>query len=200
MNQKGRGNLRLSSNVIELLLPQRRPFLMVDFVDSFESDPTPTLTAGRHISANESVFEGHFPGIHIWPGTLTVEGLGQTSALLMAIVMIRRSAAEEGTDPEAALDRLRNLDLAFRLHPGHRADQSLTFLQRLRSAPPWLAIGGSIEVKFLHPVFAGQRLDYRSRLIGELGDMMRFSCEAFVDSRMVAKGTLSGARVAGVAL
>ena len=189
------GNLRLGSNVVELLLPQSRPFLMVDFVDSFHADPAPTLDAGRHISANEAYFDGHFPGMHIWPGTLTIEGMGQTSALLMTVLMMRRAAAAEGADPELAMSRLRNLDLGYRMHPGHRADDAADLLQRMRAEPPWLAIGASIEVKFLRPVFAGQRLDYRSRLTGEVGNMMRFDVEAVVDGTPVAKGTLSGARV-----
>lgn len=190
-------NLRLGSNVVELLLPQSRPFLMVDFVDSFHADPAPTLDAGRHISANEYVFDGHFPGIHIWPGTLTIEGMGQTSALLMAILMMRRAAVAEGADPNVVMSRLRNLDMGYRMHPGHRADDAADFIRRLRAEPPWLAIGASIDVKFLHPVFAGQRLDYRSCLTAEVGNMMRFSVEAVVDGTPVAQGTLSGARVTG---
>lgn len=189
------GNLRLGSNVVELLLPQSRPFLMVDFVDSFHADPAPTLYAGRHISANESFFDGHFPGMHIWPGTLTIEGMGQTSALLMAILMMRRAAEAEGRDAEIALSGLRNLDMGYRMHPGHRKHDAAELLQRMRAEPPWLAIGASIEVKFLRPVFAGQRLDYRSRLTAEVGNMMRFAVEAVVDGTPVAQGALSGARV-----
>lgn len=189
------GNLRFGSNVIGLLLPQSRPFLMVDFVDSFHAEPAPTLDAGRHISANEPVFDGHFPGMHIWPGTLTIEGMGQTSALLMAILMMRRAAEAEGLDPAAVLAGLRNLDMGYRLHPGHRRDEAAEMLRRLRAEPPWLAIGASVEVKFLRPVFAGQRLDFRSRLTAEVGNMMRFAVEAVVEGTPVAQGTLGGARV-----
>lgn len=195
MRGNAKGNLKLGSNVVELLLPQSRPFLMVDFVDSFHDDPAPALDASRHISANEGYFDGHFPGMHIWPGTLTIEGMGQTSALLMTILMMRRAAADEGADPEVAMAGLRNLDMGYRMHPGHRAADAEALLRRLREAPPWLAIGASVEVKFLRPVFAGQRLDYRSRLAGEVGNMMRFAVEATVDGTPVASGTLSGARV-----
>ena len=191
-----RGNLRLGSNVVELLLPQKRPFLMVDFVRDFAMAPAPTLEAGRHISANESYFAGHFPGMHVWPGTLTIEGLGQTSALLMGIIAMRRAAEEAGVDPEGMLARLRNLDLGFRMHPGYRADDATELVERIRAEPPWLAIGASVDVKFLRPVFAGQRLDYTSTLTGEVSNMMRFSVEAHVDGTPVVSGTLTGARVA----
>src|SRR6185436_1395713 len=92
MTSSANSRLRLGSNVVELLLPQKRPFLMVDFVSAFRSTPVPALESGRHVSANETFFDGHFPGMHIWPGTLTIEGLGQTSALLMSILAMRRLA------------------------------------------------------------------------------------------------------------
>jgi len=191
-----KGNLRLGSNVVELLLPQKRPFLMVDFVDAFVASPAPALHAGRHVSANEAYFDGHFPGMHVWPGTLTIEGLGQTSALLMGILSMRRAAEQEGLEPDAVLAGLRNLDMGFRMHPGHRADEATALVRRIRDEPPWLAIGASVDVKFLHPVFAGQRLDYVSTLAGEVSNMMRFEVEALVDGTPVVRGTLSGARVA----
>jgi 3-hydroxyacyl-[acyl-carrier-protein] dehydratase len=196
MSRKPKGNLGLGSNVIELLLPQKRPFLMVDVVHAFDAGPPHSLEAARHISANETYFDGHFPGLHLWPGTLTIEGMGQSSALLMAILAMRREAEQAGLEPDIILGRLRNLDLGFRLHPGHKPDEAEDLLRRIRSEPPWLAIGASVNVKLLKPVFAGQRLDYRTTLSGEVGDMMRFDVEAAVDDVPVANGTMTGARLA----
>jgi 3-hydroxyacyl-[acyl-carrier-protein] dehydratase len=190
-----RGNLRLGSNVVELLLPQKRPFLMVDFTDSWKALPRPMLTAGRHITANDPVFAGHFPALHTWPGTHTIEGLGQTSALLMAILLMRRAMEAEDIDPDVVLGRLKQVDMGYRLHPGYRQEEARQLLDRLAAMPPALALGGSVEMRFLQPVFAGCRLDYRSTLLGEIGDLMRFDVEATVDGAVVAKGTMSGARV-----
>jgi 3-hydroxyacyl-[acyl-carrier-protein] dehydratase len=194
MNGK-RGNLRLGSNVVELLLPQKRPFLMVDGVESWEPLPRPALTASRHISANDPVFAGHFPALHIWPGTQTIEGLGQTSALLMVLLLMRRAMEAEGIDPDVVLARLKQVDMGYRMHPGFRRDEAQQLLDRLAAMPPALAVGGSVEIRFLQPVFAGCRLDYRSTLLGEIGDLMRFQVEATVDGAVVAAGTMSGARV-----
>lgn len=188
-------DLRLGSNLVELLLPQKRPFLMVDAVRGFTPSPKPVLEASRQISANELYFDGHFPGMHVWPGTLTIEGLGQTSALLMGIIAMRRVAEADGLDPDVVLARLNNLDRGFRMHPGHDAKDALDLVHRIRSEPPWLAIGASVDVKFLRPVFAGQRLDYVSELAGEVSNMMRFDVEALVDGTPVVSGTLTGARI-----
>jgi len=198
MTKGGTGNLRLGSNVVELLLPQRRPFLMVDFVHAFREEPVPTLEAGRHISANEVYFDGHFPGLHLWPGTLTLEGLGQACALLMVLLAVRRSARGTGEDPDAALEALRNLDRGFRLHPGYRPEASAALLERMRPLQMSLAVGASAEVKYLKPVFAGVRLDYRVTLTDDFGDKVRFEAEASVEGAAVVTATIVGARVTRV--
>ena len=102
---------------------------------------------------------------------------------------------ERALNGTPGLGRLRNLDLGFRMHPGHKPDDAEDLMRRIRSEPPWLAIGASVDVKFLKPVFAGQRLDYQVTLSGEVGNMMRFEVEAVVDDVPVAAGTMTGARM-----
>jgi len=195
MRSSPKGNLRLGSNTIELLLPQRRPFLMVDFVESFHPGPVPTLDAGRHITANEVFFDGHFPGLHVWPGTLTLEGMGQSATVLMMLLAIRSAVQDEGGDPETALEALRNVERGFRLHPGYRAEGAAAVVERLRSLHTVLAVGASAEVKFLKPVFAGQRLDYHVAITGDFGDKVRCEAEASVEGAAVAVAVLVGARL-----
>lgn len=195
MTRGGSGNLRLGSNVIELLLPQRRPFLMVDFVQAFREEPVPTLEAGRHISSDEVFFDGHFPGLHLWPGTLTQEGLGQAATILMVLLELRRRARKAGEDPEAMLEALRNVDRGFRMHPGYRPEGAAALLERMRPLRGSLAVGASADVKFLKPVFAGARLDYRVSITGEFGDKIRFEGEASVDGETVVSATMVGALV-----
>lgn len=187
------GALSLGSNVIELLLPQRRPMLMVDRVESFVATPAPALEATRCISANEIFFEGHFPGLHLWPGCLTIEGMGQTGQLLMAVLAVRAAAAAEGSDPDAGLTALANLELGFRLHAGYRPGDAARLLSGLREHPPSLAVGAAVDVKLLQPVFAGQRLDYRATLALEFADMVRMEVAASVAGSVVARGTMTGA-------
>ena len=62
MRRRKGGNLQLGSRVIELLIPHRRPFLMVDRVDAFRLADPPRIEAHRFITMNEACFEGHFPG------------------------------------------------------------------------------------------------------------------------------------------
>jgi 3-hydroxymyristoyl/3-hydroxydecanoyl-(acyl carrier protein) dehydratase len=195
MRSPSKGNLRLGSNVVELLLPQRRPFLMVDFVRAYRPEPVPVMEAGRHISANESYFAGHFPGLYIWPGSLTIEGLGQTAALLMLVHGMRRDVEREGGDPDTVLRALEDLERGFTLHPGYKGDGLSQFLTRLRRHAGQLAVGAAVEMKFRQPVFAGQRLDYRVQWTEDFGDMVRVEAEASVGGAVVASGSLTGARI-----
>jgi 3-hydroxyacyl-[acyl-carrier-protein] dehydratase len=187
--------LRLGSNVIELLLPQRRPMVMVDQITAYSTSPRFTLYASKEISSNEIFFEGHFPGLHLWPGCLTIEGMGQTSALLITLQNICSGFEQHGGTAEDAFDALRNLEMGYRMHPGFKADDAERFLAQLRLAGKIMAVGAAVDVKLLRPVFPGQRLDYRATTAGEFGDMMRFEVEAMVGGDTVARGSMTGARL-----
>lgn len=195
MNRRSRGNLRLGAAVVDMLLPHRRPLSMVDFVSNFTADPRPTLEAGRHISFNEPYLDGHFDGLPIWPGILTIEGMGQTCTLLLVIHLLTQEAANRGGDPEEVLEALRNADRGARLHPGFRPDAMAGLAKSLTSFRREFAMGAAVDVKFLEPVFPGCRLDYRVSWLAELGTKVRFEVEASCDGKSVATGTLTGARM-----
>ena len=186
-----KGNLCLGSNVIELLLPHRRPLLMVDHVTGYAAEPSPQLTAGRHISANEEVFAGHFPDLHLWPGVYTIEGLGQSCHLVVLILTLQRLHREQGGDSEDVLVALRNLELGYRLRPGFRPELAERIVGPLREVNH-LGVSSAVEIKLLQPVFAGQRLDYRVTLTHEIDKLKRFDVEALVRDEPVARGVMTG--------
>lgn len=190
--------LELGPDVIHHLIPHRRPFLMVDRIRRYERGPTPKLWAERYVSANEPVFEGHYPGLHLWPGVYTIEGLGQASLLLEVLAFLEREAEARDRSPDAALAELRNLELGYRLNPGFKPDGS-ELLRALGERRPPLAMSGSVEMKFLEPVFAGSMLEYqvvRQQVFEQR--FIRVGVEARVAGKAVAKGTLTG--VTGAAL
>ncbi|GIX31186.1 MAG: hypothetical protein KatS3mg124_1658 [Porticoccaceae bacterium] len=65
---------------IREFLPHRYPFLLVDRV--VELEPGRRILAYKNITANESVFQGHFPRVPIFPGVLIIEALAQASGIL----------------------------------------------------------------------------------------------------------------------
>jgi 3-hydroxyacyl-[acyl-carrier-protein] dehydratase len=70
----------LDSEGIKKLLPHRFPFLLVDRI--VELKPLERIVGIKQVSANESFFEGHFPGAPVMPGVLVIEALAQCGAIL----------------------------------------------------------------------------------------------------------------------
>lgn len=195
MSRRARANLSLGSAVVELLIAQRRPMLMVDKVLSYCDDRKPTIEACRHVSMNDPIFEGHFPGMPLWPGAFTMEGLGQSSSILLLVATMRQRVSERGGDPESVLDDLRNLDRGYRMHPGFQPDAFQSLLEGLEEYRTLMAVGASADLKFVRPVFPGCRIDYRVEWTDQVGDLVRFSVEASVEGDPVVTGTMTGAKL-----
>jgi len=181
--------LRLGPDVVQRLIPHRRPLLLIDGVEAFRSQPQPTLWAHRYITANEEVFAGHFPGLSLWPGVYTQEGLGQTSLLLSVILYLVNAREHAGGTAAELFDMLRDLDPARSLRSGMRRSM---WLDQLAAPDPRAGMAGQIDMKFLAPVFAGSLLRYRAVLSHTMDSFARFDVEADVDGTVVARGTITG--------
>ena len=172
--------LRLGADVVQRLIPHRRPLLMVDAIDAFRRGPQPTLWARRQISANEDVFAGHFPVLHLWPGIYTIEGMGQSSLLLTVLLFLLDAHGDD------FLDKLRKLERTYAMIPGPPvALDELT-------GDPRAGIGAQVDIKLLAPVYAGSELRYRVALSNRVDSFARFNVEAEVGGTVVARGTMTG--------
>ena len=66
---------------IQKILPHRFPFLLVDRI--VETEAGKRIVGIKNVSANEWIFQGHFPGEPIMPGVLILEALAQVGAVLV---------------------------------------------------------------------------------------------------------------------
>jgi 3-hydroxyacyl-[acyl-carrier-protein] dehydratase len=185
------GQLDLGPDVIEFLIPHRAPLLLVSRIDAYHSGERPSIEASHFVSANEDVFRGHFPGFHVWPGVYTQEGLGQASQLLSLVDGLYNGWADAGEDPGGALDALRNLELGFSLHPGYSKDRSAVLIENLPVVRRHIGMAAAVDLKFVAPVLAGCRLDYRSTVVFSHDQMIRYEVEARVAGKTVVSGTIT---------
>lgn len=71
--------------LIQRIIPHRYPFLMIDRVQDIVIDQS--CVGIKNVTFNEPQFQGHFPGMPIFPGVLIIEAMAQTSGVLVGLSM-----------------------------------------------------------------------------------------------------------------
>ena len=61
------------------VIPNRFPMFFVDRVEELELEER--IVATKNVAANESYFQGHFPGNPIMPGVLQIETMAQVGSI-----------------------------------------------------------------------------------------------------------------------
>ncbi len=71
----------LDTREIMEILPHRYPILLVDKI--LEMEVGKRIVGVKNVSANEPVFQGHFPGFPLMPGVYILEAMAQVGGILM---------------------------------------------------------------------------------------------------------------------
>ena len=72
-------------DLIQRIIPHRYPFLLIDkVVDIVLND---SCVGIKCVTFNEPQFQGHFPGMPIFPGVMIIEAMAQTSGILVGLSM-----------------------------------------------------------------------------------------------------------------
>ncbi|HAA54225.1 MAG TPA: hypothetical protein DCE42_05690 [Myxococcales bacterium] len=186
--------LSLGPEIVKFFLPHRQPFLMVDRIESYTRKPIPSMECTRQLSINEPVFAGHFPQVSIFPGAYILEGLCQTCQLLCTFILYEEAFDEHGVPKDTFLDALKNVEMGYRFEPGFQADAAQQFFEAIEEkGTPKLGVTASTQMKFIHPVFAGETLRLRARFQRKVDQLWRYEVEAESNNRIVSKGVVTAA-------
>ena len=66
---------------IKEIIPHRYPILLVDRV--LEIEPDKRIVAIKNVTADEEIFNGHFPGHAVLPAVFLIEGMAQAGGILL---------------------------------------------------------------------------------------------------------------------
>lgn len=71
--------------LIQRIIPHRYPFLLIDKVRNVIANKS--CVGIKNVTFNEPQFQGHFPGMPIFPGVMIIEAMAQTSGILVGLSM-----------------------------------------------------------------------------------------------------------------
>ena len=72
-------------DLIQRIIPHRFPFLLIDKVRDVVIHKS--CVGIKNITFNEPQFQGHFPGMPIFPGVMIIEAMAQASGVLVGLSM-----------------------------------------------------------------------------------------------------------------
>ncbi|MDO9524421.1 MAG: 3-hydroxyacyl-ACP dehydratase FabZ [Gemmobacter sp.] len=72
-------------DLIQRIIPHRYPFLLIDKVRDIEVGKS--CVGIKNVTYNEPQFQGHFPGLPIFPGVMIIEAMAQTAGVLVGMTM-----------------------------------------------------------------------------------------------------------------
>ncbi len=79
MSENKHQEVVLTAQEVMDIIPNRYPMFFVDKV--VELEPEERVVAIKNVAANESYFQGHFPGNPIMPGVLQIETMAQVGSI-----------------------------------------------------------------------------------------------------------------------
>ncbi len=108
---------------IRRLLPHRYPFLLVDKITEMTDN---YIVGVKNVTFNEPFFQGHFPGVAIFPGVLQIEALAQVGGVFVL------SKVEDPENWSTLLLKVDNAKFKYKVTPGDQLILKMELLSAVR--------------------------------------------------------------------
>lgn len=176
--------------LIEILLPHREPFLMVDSIISIQGGKNPTMLARYTVKENEPEYPGNGYGAH-WPSVYVIEGLGQCCNLLILISALERELLKAGLTFKAMGEVLKRLI-------DDEPDEITGILKGIlhqRRMETYSSVGflGSADMEITGHTRQGCVISYEVQLNQVFGTIFHSSVRAYTNNDLIARGTMVSA-------
>jgi 3-hydroxyacyl-[acyl-carrier-protein] dehydratase len=109
-------------DLIQRVLPHRYPFLLVDRVKDIVLNTS--CTGYKAVTFNEPQFQGHFPGMPVFPGVMIIEAMAQTAGVLVGL-----SKGLIDTNAKVFFMSIENTKFRRKVGPGDMLEMRLTVLR-----------------------------------------------------------------------
>ena len=182
---------KYDQTLIEMILPHRSPFLMVDEITSYGSGKNPSLQAHFKVKEKEPLYFQN-ESDNYWPSLFVMEGLGQSCNLLIVI-----SALEKGL--LKADYKINSMDEVFRRLVDKESDEVSEILKGIlhqRQMETFSSIGfmGATDMEITGHARPGQLISYEVKLNQAFGSLFHSDVKAYTDNKLIARGTMVSAR------
>jgi 3-hydroxymyristoyl/3-hydroxydecanoyl-(acyl carrier protein) dehydratase len=177
-------------SLIELIIPHRPPFLMVDSVTFYKSGDSPVMHANFMVKENEPLSSGNGANPH-WPSIYIIEGLGQCCNLMIVISALEKELMKTGAKFNFIDEVLKGL-----IDEEHgEATASLKEILQKRLTEIYSSIGflGSADLDITGYARQGQVVSYEVQQNQVLGSLYHSSVRAYTDETLIARGTMVSA-------
>jgi 3-hydroxymyristoyl/3-hydroxydecanoyl-(acyl carrier protein) dehydratase len=174
-------------SLIEIILPHRSPFLMVDSITSYTGGKNPSMLAHYTIKDNEPIYSnnesyGHLPSMYI------IEGLGQCCNLLIVISTLEKRLMNTDLGINAMGEVLKKL-------MDDESDEITGILkdvlhQRMMVNYSNIGFLGSADVEITGHARQSQKISYEVKLNQVFGSLYHSTVRAYTENNLIARGNL----------
>lgn len=118
MPTKGTVKVNFGMESIYKIIPHRPPFVLISSITAINTEAA-IIEITSFVNPKDPVFEGHFPGMPVYPGVFQVESMGQAGLCLSYFTKNNTSEIKETSEPVKGLfTRVHNAGFNKSVKPG----------------------------------------------------------------------------------